>query len=110
MAREAQQATAYGVTKESDATVPNIFTFKVKENFSVCTCARRLFEGHKGRRHHPIISVDMHSQVSVLGAIFTKSCIPILRRVLGLVKCEERNKIIGQRKTKNGKDCHTYAI
>ena len=54
---------------------------------------------------HPIISVAVHSQASVVRPILEKSCILILRSVQGAVKSEERNKIISQREAKTLKDC-----
>ena len=44
----------------------------VKEDLSVCTCAGRLLEGQKGRGPHPIISMNMHPQASVVGSILEK--------------------------------------
>ena len=44
---------------------------------------------------HPIISVGMYPRVSVVGSFLTKNCAGILERVLGLVRCEKNNKIIG---------------
>ena len=52
--------------------------------------------GGEGRGHHPIISVDIHPQASAVESILAKSCSGMLGRVLGLVRCEKRNKIIGQ--------------
>ena len=68
---------------------------------------RRLLGGQKGRRCHPIISVGMHPQASVVGSILAKSCTCLLGRVLGPVRSEKMKQvlIIGQRYTKTQKDC-----
>ena len=65
-------------------------TPEVKENFFVCTCTERLLEGQNGRGRHPIISVDISPQASVVESILAKSCTCVLGRVLGLVRCERR--------------------
>ena len=72
-------------------------TPEVKENFPVCTCAERFLGGQKGRGCHPIISVDIQPQASAMESILAKICARKLGRVLGPVRCEKRNKIIGQR-------------
>ena len=72
-------------------------TPEVKENFPVCTYTGRLPEGQKVTGHHPIISVDIPPQASVLKSILAKSCAHMLGRVLGQVRCEKRKEVIGQR-------------
>ena len=47
-------------------------TLEAEENLPVCICVGRLLGGQKGRMSHPIISVDMHPQVSVVGSILAK--------------------------------------
>ena len=49
-------------------------TPEVKKNFPVYTCAGRLLGGQTGRGRHPIISVDIPPQASVVGSILAKSC------------------------------------
>ena len=45
----------------------------------------------------PIIIVDLHPLAFGVGTILAKSCWHILRSIHGPIRCEERNKIIGQR-------------
>ena len=59
---------------------------------------------------HPLISVAMHSQASVVRSILEKGYAHILQGVQGAVRCEERNKIISQRETKTWKDCPIEVI
>ena len=70
-------------------------TPEVKENYPVCTWAGRLRGGQKGRRRHPIISVDIHPQAS--GGIHLSKK---LRTRVGegprAGQVWKRNKIIGQ--------------
>ena len=61
-------------------------TLEVKENFPVCICIGSLLEGQKGRGTHPIISVDMHPQASVVGSILAKKlCMHVREGHTGLV-------------------------
>ena len=71
-------------------------TPEVKEDFPVCIRAGRLPRGQKGRVH-PKIRVDMHTQASVVGSILAKRCPCMFGRVQGSVRCQERDKVIGQR-------------
>ena len=45
----------------------------------------------------PIRIADLHPQASGVGPISAKRCWHILGRVHGPIRCEERNKINGQR-------------
>ena len=70
---------------------------EVKENFPVCTCAGRVFEGQKRRwlfwppyYSGPIISVHIHPYA--MESLLAKICTCMLGRVLGTVKCEKRKK------------------
>ena len=83
---------------------------EVREDFPICTQEERPLGGQKGSGPHPIRSVDMHPQASAVGSILAKSCVCILGRIHGPVRCEERNKIIGQRETKAQKGCPVWVI
>jgi len=77
-------------------------TSEVKENFPVCTCAGRVLEGQKSRwlfwppyYSGPIISLHIHPHA--IGSLLAKICTCMLERVLGIVRCEKRKKVICQR-------------
>ena len=54
----------------------------------------------KGGGPHPTIRVDMHPQASAVGSFLAKRCPCMLQRVQESVRCQERDKVIGQRETK----------
>ena len=66
-----------------------------------CTCAERLLEGPKERRHHLTISEADYPLASFLESILTKRCMHTPGRTLRYTKYRFRSrqsKVIGQRK------------
>ena len=82
-------------------------TPEVKEDFPVYTCIGRLLGGLK-REGSPPHNKCGHASIGLCSGIYLRKilCSPrtLLERVLVPIRCEERNKMIGQIHTKTRKD------